>query len=188
MSATQPQHKTGIHLSRYVRYMVADYAPLGKTFTLTIKWVTEADWYNKKTRQSEKVPSIAFEETPAQLKLTSHDNCRMMARLYGPDADNWIGKVIIIRAEEMAMGDGEGGKKRTIQIIGEGKKAAPKPQTAVTATSGNGNDWNAASIDDLRAWAIAHHINDESITTALEQAGGLISEAHVLLGKMVVTR
>ena len=116
---TDQQTKTGIHLRNYVRYMVADYAPLNKPFTVTIKWVTEAEWYNKKMRQFEKCASLVFEETPAQLRLTSHDNCRTLAKFWGEAADAWIGKRIIIKAIETEIGDGDGGKKRTIRIVGE---------------------------------------------------------------------
>ena len=164
MADQTQQHKTGIRLSSYVRYMVADYAPLGKSYTLTIKWVTEAEWYNKKSRQSEKCACLVFEETPAQLKLTSHENCRTLARLWGADADNWIGKVIVIRAEELAMGDGEGGKKRTIRIVGEGRKVKPAPAPTDTAKPTTAAP---TTLDELMAYAAEHGISDETVQPEL---------------------
>ena len=61
-------------------------------------------------------------------------------------------------------------------------------EIADTATAlARGNDI-AATADDLRAWAIANHVNDESIADALEQAGGLVYEAHAILEKAMVTK
>jgi hypothetical protein len=173
---------TGIKLGDYVRYMVADYSPLGKPFTLTIKWVTEADWYNKKTRAMEKCPSLVFEETQAQLKLTSHENCRILARLWGTNADAWLGKRIVICADEMAMGDGEGGKKRSIRILGEGKKVAPK---APASTAGDETLQFGGTIENLRQWAKLNQIDDSAVDAALEETGGVIAEAYARLNVRV---
>ena len=157
--------KTGIHLRNYVRYMVADYAPLGKPFTVTIKWVTEADWYNKKARQWDKCASLQFEETPAQLRLTSHENCRVLARLWGADADAWLGKRITIKTIESDFGDGEGSKKRTIRICGEAKStAAPRP------AEDNGSTKSA--LDQVWDLAAIHEMPKEEIEQLLSDHGG----------------
>lgn len=159
----QPK-KTGIHLRNYVRYMVADYVPLNKPYTLTIKWVTETDWYNKKSRQFEKCASLVFEETPAELKLTSHDNCRTLARLWGESADAWIGKRIVIKAMESDFGDGGGSKKRTIRIVGEGKPPATLPVEKVAPTK--------TALDKLWDLAAQREISKEEVEMLLSDAGG----------------
>ena len=159
--------KTGIHLRNYVRYMVADYAPLGKPFTVTIKWVTEADWYNKKARQWAKCASLQFEETPAQLRLTSHENCRVLARLWGADADAWLGKRITIKTIESDFGDGEGSKKRTIRICGEPKAAAPRNGSVAPSTAAP-----RPALDQVWDLATLHEEPKEAIEQLLGDHGG----------------
>jgi hypothetical protein len=91
---------SGIDLNDFEEFMVADYAPLNKPYTLTVSGASMAKSYDRKERKEIMVPALHFRETKKKMKLTSADNRHVIGRLYGSKSDGWIGKQIIVRVVE----------------------------------------------------------------------------------------
>jgi hypothetical protein len=97
--------------------------PDGKDIIVTIKAVRQGEVTNAQKKTSKK-PLIFFEGQEKGL-VANVTNCKAIARLYGDDPRDWIGKRVTIGVSETSVG-GE-----TMPCIRVRPKAPPPPKVDV---------------------------------------------------------
>ena len=94
----------------------------GKDFTLTIRKVEAGSVTGSKGKKDKK-PIVHFERTDKKLALNK-TNGKVIAGMYGPDTDDWVGKRITLYATTTEFGS------ETVECIRVRPKVPPAPADA----------------------------------------------------------
>lgn len=162
-----------INLNDYEPFMVADYAPLGKPYVLTISGASVVKTFDRKTNSEADVPALHFRETKKMLRLTSSNNRRALGRLYGAASSGWIGKAIVVRVVEKKIG---GEAKRYFVIDAVAPRVAPEFVVVDQTLAGPASDAQAvkSDIDKMINVLTFHEIPDPEMVVkrTIERAKG----------------
>ena len=71
--------------------------------TVTISKVEAGELHNQSTNTKEKKPVLSFEGRSKKLVM-NNTNCKTVARLYGNDTDDWVGKDITLFRSQCEVG------------------------------------------------------------------------------------
>ena len=122
-------------------FLSAEMLPTGKTISLTIKSVIQEVIAGPRG-ESNKV-TISFVERPKKLILNK-TNARALAKVLGPETDNWRGAVVALGVENVKVGRNTVPSVRVKSAAPANGKAAPAPSAHADA-AGQGDGW----IDEI---------------------------------------